>query len=255
MTRAGATLATHGPDRAVFRLASVTKLLSALATLAAVRDGVLHLDEPAGPEGATVRHLLSHASGLPFDEGGTGAAPGTRRVYSNVGYERLGGLVGRRTGLEFSTWVRLEVIEPLGLEDTHLEGSPAHGARGSVADLLALGREWLAPGLIPDGLHEQATTVAFPGLDGVLPGIGRQQPNDWGLGPEIRDGKDPHWTGGSNSPATFGHFGQSGSFLWVDPGAGLACAFLGDREFGAWARQRWPALAEAVLAGAREGTT
>ena len=51
-----------------------------------------------------------------------------------------------------------------------------------------------------------------------------------------------------NSATTFGHFGQSGSFLWVDPDAGLACASLADRPFGEWAAQAWPALSDAVLA-------
>jgi CubicO group peptidase (beta-lactamase class C family) len=91
--------------------------------------------------------------------------------------------------------------------------------------------------------------VAYPGLDGVLPGYGRQSPNDWGLGCEIRGTKDPHWTAAANSPPTFGHFGQSGSFLWVDPDAGVACASLADTPFGPWAVAAWPRLSAAVLAG------
>ena len=94
---------------------------------------------------------------------------------------------------------------------------------------------------------EEATTVAFPGLVGVLPGFGRQEPNDWGLGFELRDGKSPHWTGARNSPRTFGHFGRAGTFLWADPEVGLACACLTDRPFGDWAIEAWPALSDAVL--------
>jgi CubicO group peptidase (beta-lactamase class C family) len=89
--------------------------------------------------------------------------------------------------------------------------------------------------------------VAFPGLSGVLPGFGRQSPNDWGLGFEIRGGKSPHWTGSRNAPETFGHFGQTGSFLWVDPVAGLACACLTGTQFGEWAAEHWPRLSDAVL--------
>jgi len=48
-------------------------------------------------------------------------------------------------------------------------------------------------------------------------------------------------------PATFGHLGGSGTFLWVDPGAGVALAVLTDREFGHWALEAWPALSDAVL--------
>ena len=64
---------------------------------------------------------------------------------------------------------------------------------------------------------------------GVLPGFGRMEPNDWGLGLELRDGKHPHWTGAHNSPGTFGHFGRSGTFLWVDPERRLALGVLTER--------------------------
>ena len=89
--------------------------------------------------------------------------------------------------------------------------------------------------------------MAFPGLAGVLPGFGRQDPCDWGLGFELRDAKRPHWTGARNSAGTFGHFGQSGGFLWVDPAAAVACAVLTDTAFGPWAADAWPALSDRVL--------
>jgi CubicO group peptidase (beta-lactamase class C family) len=132
------------------------------------------------------------------------------------------------------------------MASTALEGPPASGCRGTLADLASLGRELLAPTLVP-ALMPEATSVVLPGLAGVLPGFGRQDPNDWGLGFEIRDGKSPHWTGSLNDPATFGHFGQSGTFLWVDPAAGLACACLTDRDFGEWAAEVWPELSDRVL--------
>ena len=90
--------------------------------------------------------------------------------------------------------------------------------------------------------------MQFPGIKGVLPGFGRMEPNDWGVGFELRDAKSPHWTGARNSPRTFGHFGRTGSFLWVDPERGLALACLTDLAFGDWARDAWPRLADAVLA-------
>jgi CubicO group peptidase (beta-lactamase class C family) len=89
--------------------------------------------------------------------------------------------------------------------------------------------------------------VQFPGLVGVLPDIGRMDPNDWGLGVELRDAKHPHWTGERNSPRTFGHFGGSGTFLWVDPEADTALACLTDLDFGPWALEAWPRLSDAVL--------
>ena len=68
----------------------------------------------------------------------------------------------------------------------------------------------LAPTVIAAPTLAEATTVAFPHLAGVLPGYGHQDHNDWGLGFELRDDKSPHWTGATNSPDTFGHFGRAG---------------------------------------------
>ena len=177
VTDAEATVATDGAAEHVFRWASVTKPVTALATLVAVEEGIVDLDEPAGPPGSTLRHLLAHASGLPPDD-----------------------------------------------------GPP------------------LAPTLVAPETLAEATQVQFPGLAGVLPSFGRHDPNDWGLGFELRGEKRPHWTGSQNSPRTFGHFGAAGTFLWVDPDAGLACAALTDREFGDWAKDAWPRLSDAVLA-------
>ena len=241
--------ATHGPTDQTLPLTSVTKLLTAYAVLVAVQDGALHLDEPAGPTadaGATVRHLLAHAAGLPFKPNAPTQTPEKRRVYSNWGYEVLAELVAERVGLPFAEHLGIEVLEPLGMDDTSLEGSPAADARGTVDDLLAFVVEVLRPQLLEPALVEEACTVAFPGLDGVLPGFGRQSPNDWGLGFEIRGGKSPHWTGDRLPATTAGHFGQSGTFLWVDPDAEVGCVLLGDRDFGVWAKRAWPPFTNAV---------
>src|SRR5438045_6409639 len=123
--------------------------------------------------------------------------------------------------MPFAEYFRTAVVEPLGLVGS-LHGSPAYAYRGPLDDLLALGRELLAPTLVAPETLAEAATVQFPGLDGVLPGLGRMEPNDWGLAFELRDSKSPHWTGARNSPRTFGHFGRSGTFLWIDPDAGLA---------------------------------
>lgn len=243
---ADGTLATAGPDR-TYPWASVTKLVTALAVLTAVDRGEVSLDEPAGPPGATLRHLLAHASGLAPDGDTVLGPPGRRRIYSNRGVEVAAELVAGRAGADFGSVLRDRVLEPLGMAGTTLAGSPASGARGPIGDLARLGRELLAPTLVP-ALMPEATRPVFPGLSGVLPGFGRQNPNDWGLGFEIRDGKTPHWTGTRNSAETFGHFGQSGSFLWVDPPLGLACAALADRPFGDWAGQCWPPFSDAVIA-------
>jgi CubicO group peptidase (beta-lactamase class C family) len=248
VTNAERTLGTAGDQGRTFQWASVTKLLTALAALIAVEEGSVTLEQSAGPPGSTLRHLLAHASGLPMEGTSPIAKPGARRIYSNAGFELVGEVVAQGTGMPFSEYVEAGVIAPLALDNTALVGSPASGASGPLEDLLALGREFLAPRLISPGTMAEATSVQFAGLSGVVPGFGRQDPNDWGLGFELRDGKSPHWTGQTNSAATFGHFGRSGSMLWVDPVAGMACAAVADRDFGPWAIDAWPRLSDAVLA-------
>ena len=152
-----------------------------------------------------------------------------------------------RTGRPFAALLREWILGPLGMSGTSLVGRPSQGLTGPIADLAAFALELLRPRVVPAAALAAATTVAFPGLRGVLPGVGRFDPLDWGLGFEIRDGKAPHWTGTRNSPLTFGHFGASGAFLWVDPVAGVAVACLPEREFGPWALAAWPKLSDAVL--------
>ena len=142
------------------------------------------------------------------------------------------------------------MLVPLAMDATSLDGSPASGAVSSAADLARFAAELLAPTLIAATTLEEATTVQLPGLDGVLPGFGRQSPNDWGLGFELRDAKRPHWTALTGSPRTFGHFGRSGTFLWIDPDARVGCVYLGDADFGPWAVEAWPAFNAAVLEAA-----
>jgi CubicO group peptidase (beta-lactamase class C family) len=247
--RGGAVVGVHGQRDAVLRWASVTKPAVALATLVAAEEGVIDLDEAAGPEGSTIRHLLAHASGLPFEGAAPIAKPGRRRIYSNTGFEQLAAALARAAEMPFEEYLRAAVFEPLRMR-AELRGSPAAGVHGTLDDLLALAREFQTPTLVATETFAEATTVQFPGLGGVLPDVGRFDPNDWGLGVEIRDAKQPHWTGSCNSEQTFGHFGGSGTFFWVDPVAGVACASLTNREFDTWALEAWPRLSDAVLEAA-----
>jgi CubicO group peptidase (beta-lactamase class C family) len=168
-------------------------------------------------------------------------------VYSNYGFEVAAALVEQRAEMPFAdyfahVWRGTTAV---------LRGSAGSGVEGTLADLLELARELQAPRrLAPETLAE-AATVQFPGLGGILPGFGRQTPNDWGLGLEVRDAKAPHWTGSRNAPETVGHFGRSGTFLWVDPVAGIALGCLTDLAFGDWAVEAWPPFADAVLVAAR----
>ncbi|WP_212567309.1 MULTISPECIES: serine hydrolase domain-containing protein [unclassified Pseudonocardia] len=244
----GAVLADAGDTGREFGLASVTKLLSAYAALVAVEEGAVDWDDAAGPEGATVRHLIAHTSGLAFDTDEVKAAPGERRIYSNTGFAVLGDAIAGATGIGFADYLHQAVCEPLGMTRTRLEGAPGAGAVSTAADLSLFAAELQAPKLLDPRTVAEATTVAYPGLGGLLPGYGRQRPNDWGLGFEIRDGKSPHWTGEHSSPRTFGHFGQSGTFLWVDPDVRAAAVVLTDRDFGPWAAEAWTPWTDGVLA-------
>jgi CubicO group peptidase (beta-lactamase class C family) len=236
----------HGEDHHRFRWASITKLLTAYALLVALEEGIVDLDDPAGPPGSTVRHLAAHASGLPFHEGSPIARPGQRRIYSNPGYEALAAAIGEAAGMPFDDYLRAAVCEPLGLAGA-LDGSPAADYVGPLGDLVLFAAELLRPRVVAPETLDEATSVVFPGLSGVLPGFGRWEPNDWALGFELKDAKQPHWTGSRNSPRTFGHFGGSGTFLWVDPELDAALGCLTDREFDDWALDEWPRLSDAVI--------
>ena len=253
------TLVEAGEVEEIFPFASVTKPIVAWSALVAVERGLLDLEAPAGAgtahspagpalPGATVRHLLAHASGIAFDSDAVLAAPGTRRIYSNRGIEVLGELLEEATATPLERWVEMTVLEPLGMSSVLMPGSPAHSGEGSARDLAVFARELAAPRLVGADLAAEATSVAFPGLDGVLPGYGRQTPNDFGLGVEVRGRKHPHWTGSANSPATFGHFGQSGSFIWVDPVARRQAVFLGAQPFRRVHAAQWPGLSDQILA-------
>ena len=244
-------LAQHGDTRHRFALASVTKPLVARAAQIAIEEGVVELDTEAGPPGSTVRHLLAHASGVSMHAPELMAEPGKRRVYSNYGFQVLAETIERASEIGFAQYLAEAVLDPLGMADTTLEGGAevaGFGATSTASDLAIFAGELLRPALVSAEMHAEATAVQFPGLNGVLPGFGVQRPNDWGLGFEIRDAKSPHWTGSANSGRTYGHFGQSGTFIWVDPERDLALVALTDRDFGDWAYARWPELSDAVIA-------
>lgn len=246
----GAVHRTHGDTRWVTPIASVTKPLVAYACLVALEEGTIELDQPAGPEGSTIRHLLAHASGLPFDGLAPIAAPGTRRIYSNTGFGILGDALSEAAGMPAADYVAEAVFGPLCMAASQLHDTWA-GVRSSVDDLALFAAELLAPTLVAPETLAEAVREQFPGLAGVVPGLGSYDPNPWGLGFELKGAKAPHWTAPGGSPRTFGHFGGAGTFLWVDPDAELACVVLTDREFGDWAPPLWSALSSDVLRSGR----
>jgi CubicO group peptidase (beta-lactamase class C family) len=257
---AAATITSGGidiigePERR-FRLASLSKCLTAWATLVAAEEGTVSLDEPIDrgdvPEGATMRHLLSHAAGLPFDGDEPIAPVGARRIYSNTGIERAATIVADSAAMPFEQYLAEAVFEPLGMTSSGLQGSPAHAVHSTVTDMSAFVSEMLAPRLLARQTWEDAVSIQYPTLAGIVPGVGSFDPCPWGLGVEIKGAKSPHWTGRANSAATFGHFGGAGTMMWADPKAGVGVVALTDTAFDQWsveAMRLWPAFSDATLA-------
>lgn len=257
-----------------FKWMSVTKFLVAVSfwiqSLPKMGVDALSLDSPVGtPVSAEVslRDLLAHCAGLPFDAPiadttavnetiqmgvALGIAqphervicPFTKRVYSNYGFEIAGQIVQKRLGETWINWVHRVLLTPLGMGDTKLAGSPAWGATGPVLDLAKLAAEILSPrktGLSAEDI-ERFTLPVHPGLRGILPGYGHQRDNLWGIGVELHGSKSPHYLPESFPPEVFGHFGQSGTFIWIDQMSGVAGVFLGERNFGAPHKTFWPRL-------------
>ncbi|CAB4362298.1 MAG: serine hydrolase [Actinobacteria bacterium] len=244
------SIATIGDASRPYRIASVAKMLVGWTVLVAVEEGTVHLDQPAGQNGCTLRHLLAHTGGYPFSGTTPIASPGLRRNYSNTGIEMAAEVVAEAAGMPYAEYQYEAVLEPLGMTATIVHGSPAHEVSSTVDDLVRFVHELRSPTLLSAESALAYRSVQFPGLPGLVPGVGRYADCPWGLATEIRGEKDPHWTGRRNSPGTFGHFGGSGTLLWVDTGAHVACLALTDRAFDEWSAEalvRWPELADAVL--------
>ncbi len=240
-------VATHGDVQHVFHLASVTKLLTAWTVHIACEEGSVHLDDAVGQKECTVEHLLAHAGGYSFDGDQPIASPGARRIYSNTGYELLAQHVEQRTNIDFATYMHEAICEPLGMASTTLRGSPAKDGWSNINDLVSFVSELRRPHLISRDTYIRAVTPAFPELAGMVPGFGKSDPSLWGLGPEIKGLKDPHWTAPDGATSTFGHFGSAGTFVWIDPVANVAVALLSNTPFDDWGPQYWAPFNQHVL--------
>lgn len=185
----------------IFQLASISKTFTSAAVMLLIREGTLHLEDeivkffPEIPyPGVTIRHLLTHTSGIPdyFDDGDwfiriwkeekrvpgndeilrflreTKAkpyfAPGEGLHYSNTGYNLLALLVERLSGVPYEEFLQKKIFEPAGMSSTrccHIrrDGIPFENyARATVFE---------------DGKYvadvdsaEDGDVVAFDGLNG-----------------------------------------------------------------------------------------
>lgn len=247
VVRDGGLVAAGGDLDWSTRIASISKVITAYAALVAVEEGSIGLDEPAGRPGATVRHLLAHAAGYDFDGPRIVADVGARRVYSNVGIEVFAEHLEAATGMTVADYIAEAVFHPLAMTRSRLAGSPAHAVHSTVRDLVAFASEAMSPTLVGPATHAEMTSVQWPELGGVLPGVGRFEPNPWGIGAEIKGTKQPHWSGSLTSPRTYGHFGGAGTLFWVDPVAGVACIAVTNRDFGSWSMEAWPPFGDEVI--------
>ncbi len=252
MLRGGVVVERRGDATFEYRLASLSKMITAWVTLVACEEGTVSLDDAVGP--TTLRHLLAHAGGYGFDGSTPIMGPGKKRIYSNTGIEMAAAHVARCADMEFATYMREAVFEPLNMKASALRGSPAFAVFSTLDDTCRFVAELMRPSLVSEATARDAVTVQFPDLSGVVPGLGSFRPCPWGLGIEIRGDKSPHWTGSHNSPRTFGHFGGSGTMAWVDPEIDVALVALTDRDFDSWAAEAlvaWSTLSDIVIDGVR----
>ena len=110
-----------------FRLASVTKQFTAAAILQLQEAGALSLDDPVAksfpdiPQGdkMTLRHLLTHTSGIRDSEyGPLEFPPGERMNYTNADYKLLGRIIEKVSGLSYEEYMRQRIFEPLAMANS-----------------------------------------------------------------------------------------------------------------------------------------
>lgn len=242
-----ATQVANCAETDAFALASVSKLITAYAVLIAVEEGAFELDDQVdsdllelleGQSAPTIRELLAHASGVGFRDRAQEKPAGERRIYSSAGYEILAAQLERATEISFADYVQEAICEPLGISIT-VEGSAGHGFSSDLRSMVAVASEFLTPTLLSEETLAEALEVFGEDLSGVVPGYGRQVPCPWGLGFELHGEKSPHWLSPDMPADVAGHFGQSGTFLWVHRPTQRAAVVLTDTAFGDWAKERW----------------
>lgn len=282
----------EGPDApairrdALFLMASLTKPVTAIGVMILVERGLILLDDPItlhipefganGKGKVTVRHLLTHTSGLPdmlpqnnelrarhavlsdFVQATCGLPlafdPGTSVRYSSMAFLVLGELVERITNTPLPAFLRNELFNPLGMENTSLGQSPTRKDRQLMVRIQAAQKEtdwhwntpyWLGLGapwgglisspadygrlmqMMLNGGHlgemrvlsyrtvREMVTNQLDCFPGMPKDLRRLRP--WGLGWRL------HWPGCSQnfgdllSPKFFGHWGSTGTLAWADP--------------------------------------
>jgi uncharacterized protein YbbC (DUF1343 family)/CubicO group peptidase (beta-lactamase class C family) len=274
----------------VFDLASLTKpLVTASAVMRLVDDRKLRLDDRAsryvkaldrhGTRAITVRQLLLHTAGLPhvnpirdYEQGPRAAlaailavspatTPGSRFLYSDIGYLWLGQVVERAAGEPLAAYVQRELFQPLGMNDTRfappvellariapteitdqrgrqpvlirgvahdprayrLGGMAGHAGLFSTArDLTRFARMLLGGGAL-DGTRVLSEAAVAEMTRPVRAGDALRA-----LGWDVRS-EYSRLRGTLLSERAFGHGGYTGTSLWIDPSRDLFVLFLSNR--------------------------
>jgi beta-lactamase class C len=211
------------------------------------------------------------------------AAPGTLVQYGNHGYGLAAILVERLSGLPFTAALQDLVLGPLHIEGylgvepprapallADVRGNdppelaafnsafyrslalPWAGLVTTAAGAMALVRAFAGrpPGFVSPELLADARRSQTDGLAGGAAAPLWYAACPWGLGPDIRGQKQPHWSPSNAAPESFGHAGASGCVAWHDPASDLSYAMMGTRTAAnGWLLRHSPALSAALIQG------
>lgn len=257
------SIAYIGPDDSLkvlngnkkrYRLASITKLLTTYVVADAVIAGFINfedivLSEKLKSQDVTFRDLLSHSSGIrpeplePYERH-------QKRIYTNEAFDLAGDSLIKKLGKDFIGTSIGDLFEDglgsfLG-SSFQFAGSCSASASGTLDDLILLMGELRRPTYLDVVTQKNLTTPYLPELEGILPGWGNYRQNTFGIGFEVKGNKQPHWTGSISSTKTFGHFGQSGAFIFHDPVHNVSACCLTNQDFSVWAKEEFPKLSNAI---------
>ena len=279
------------PDT-IFLVASVTKPVTVAAAMLLVERGRILLDQPVcsiipefgnrGKEQITVRHLMTHTSGLPdmlpenrelreqhaplkefvrrICELDLDFVPGTDIQYQSCGMALLGEIVERIEGISLPEFLRREIFQPLGMNDTSLGvgglqtdriahvnvgeemqnldwgwntpywwnfGAPWGGMFSTVNDMFRFCQAFLNGGEFGGVRAFSLVTVDAMTTDQTarMPNIPQHLKSGqaWGFGWRLQPASSWSYFGDLISPGSYGHGGATGTVVWVDPHREMVC--------------------------------
>jgi beta-lactamase class C len=211
------------------------------------------------------------------------AAPGSLVQYGNHGYGLIAVMIERISGLPFAAALQDLVLGPLRIEGylgvepprapallADVRGNdPPELAAFNSAFYRSLALPWA--GLVTTAVGALVLVRAFAGrpagfvspdlladacssqTDGLAGGAVAPlwyPACPWGVGPDIRGQKQPHWSPSNAAPESFGHAGASGCIVWHDPASDLSYAIFGARTAAnGWILRHSPALGAALISG------